>query len=204
MSRFSLLFCLLSVACTASATSVPTSSDATNEPKEDPTPPAATSDTPKANPTPTKDAGPPAPINTPLFELTIDGASVTPTKMELEKHGVGGLDDVKGEVEGRFELPKGSQDRSVPYITLDIYTPLLGDIPYSKPSSTSQPNSIYIQYHYQRPGVSGFPKATGPGMTIVRDGRDGWFEGEATGFFEIDDEPHPFTLKIRQPVAAMP
>lgn len=40
-------------------------------------------------------------------------------------------------------------------------------------------------------------------MNIVRDGRDGWFEAEATGI-RIDDANHTFTLKLRHEVTALP
>lgn len=147
------------------------------------------------------------PVDTVLLTLTIDGAPVTPSKVVLEKHKVFGMsgDGVVGEVEGRFDLPPGPADTSsAPYITLDVYTPLVGAVPYSPPGSTSQPRSAYLQYHYQRPGTSGFPKATGAGMNLVRDGRDGWFEASATGTFLIDGTPRPFTLHLRQPVDALP
>ena len=44
----------------------------------------------------------------------------------------------------------------------------------------------------------------GAGMTIVRDGRDGWFEASATGVFHVDGADRPFTLLVRQPVDALP
>lgn len=205
---------LVAAACSGSTTTTnagdPTTADPTDEPRDGGT------GTTKDGATSAPDAAEPeedaAPINTPLFSLVMDGVAITPTKIELEKHGYQSPShpEVKGEVEGRFDLPKGAADTSsAPYITFDIYTPLQGSFPYSSPSSTSGYGSIYLQYHYQRPGVSGFPKAQGTGMTIVRDGRDGWFEGTATGYFTIDDGngndvDHPFTLTLRQPVTAMP
>lgn len=151
-----------------------------------------------------RDSGP---VNTALLTLTIDGAPITPSKVALQKQKVFGMsgDGVMGEVKGRFDLQPGVADaQDAPYVTLTIYTPLLGAIPYSPPGSTSQPDSAYLQYHYQRPGKRGFPKATGAGMNIVRDGRDGWFEASATGTFVIDGTDHPFTLMVRQLVDALP
>jgi hypothetical protein len=143
-----------------------------------------------------------APINEPLFELVIAGETITPTLITTEKVGTFSTKDptVTGLARFKATLPKGSIDRSEPYLDFEIYTPFLGPMPYGAPTSTSQPGSAYLQYHYSRPGVSGFPKAQGPGMKIIRDGRDGWLEVTGSGTFDIDDAPRAFTLKVRQPI----
>lgn len=210
MQRFAGLFLITTFAAACSSSNPTETGRATPFPSTDPiaaSPDASAGDT-TAAPVAPHDAGrDTGPINTALITLTIDGAPVTPSKVKLVKHAVLGQsgDGVLGEVEGRFDLPAGVADTSdAPYITLDIYTPLEGAIPYSPPGTTSQAGSAYLQYHYQRPGTSGFPKATGVGMNIVRDGRDGWFEANATGIFDVDGADHPFTLLVRQPVAALP
>ncbi|MEO7093521.1 MAG: hypothetical protein ABI175_09740 [Polyangiales bacterium] len=143
-----------------------------------------------------------APVNEPRFELVLGGNTLTPTSITTEKVGTFSAKDptVTGLARFKVTLPKGATDRDAPYLDFEIYTPLLGSIPYSPPGSTSQPKSAYLQYHYSRPGVAGFPKAVGPGMNVVRDGRDGWLEVTGSGTFEIDDVDQPFTLKLRQPV----
>lgn len=140
------------------------------------------------------------PLDTPLFALTLNGQPVAPATLTAEKVHIGG--DTHGfsaeaRITANFPVGPNDWDNIGPKLSILVSTPAQGAVPFDD-------SYEYVQYVYHRSTFVGLPYASGAGFQIARDGRDGWFEGSASGTLEIDGQPQAFTVTWRQKVDAIP